>query len=61
MIELSKPENDVIKNIADGLSSREIATKLFISDLTVKKNILSKSYCKNIAQLVKDCFLQGMI
>lgn len=60
----SKREIDIIKNIADGLSSIEIAEKLFISDLTVKKhrkNILSKSNCKNTAQLVKTCILQGVI
>ncbi len=63
-IEFSKREIDVIKNIADGLSSIEIAEKLFISDLTVKKhrkNILNKSNCKNTAQLVKTCILQGII
>ncbi|MDX6184080.1 helix-turn-helix transcriptional regulator [Flavobacterium sp. Fl-77] len=62
--EFSKREIDIIKNIADGLSSIEIAEKLFISDLTVKKhrkNILSKSACKNTAQLVKTCILQGVI
>lgn len=63
-VEFSKREIDVIKNIADGLSSSEIADKLFISDLTVKKhrkNILNKSACKNTAQLVKDCIMQGII
>lgn len=62
--EFSKREIDIIKNIADGLSSIEIAEKLFISDLTVKKhrkNILSKSACKNTAQLVKNCIMQGVI
>lgn len=62
--EFSKREIDIIKNIADGLSSIEIAEKLFISDFTVKKhrkNILNKSACKNTAQLVKSCILQGII
>ncbi|RQO31808.1 helix-turn-helix transcriptional regulator [Taibaiella sp. KBW10] len=60
----SKREIDIIKNIAEGLSSMEIAEKLFISDLTVKKhrkNILSKTDCKNTAQLIKTCVLQGLI
>jgi DNA-binding CsgD family transcriptional regulator len=63
-VEFSKREIEIIKDIANGLSSIEIAEKLFISDLTVKKhrkNILSKSNCKNTAQLVKDCILQGVI
>ncbi|WP_409035662.1 response regulator transcription factor [Pedobacter africanus] len=39
-----------IKNIAEGLSSGEIADKLFIAESTVKqhrKNILAKAECKN--------------
>lgn len=60
----SNREVDIIRNIADGLSSIEIAKVLGISDLTVKqhrKNILNKSNCKNTAQLVKDCIFQGVI
>ncbi|HKG05189.1 MAG TPA: helix-turn-helix transcriptional regulator [Pedobacter sp.] len=63
-VSLSKREIDVIKNIADGLNSAEIADKLFIAESTVKKhrkNILTKSECKNTAQLVKACILQGLI
>ncbi len=62
--EFSKREVDIIKYIADGLSSLEISEKLLISDLTVKKhrnNILTKSSSKNTAQLVKNCILQGVI
>jgi DNA-binding CsgD family transcriptional regulator len=63
-LSFSKREIDIIKNIADGLSNDEIADKLFISALTVKKhrtNILRKSESKNTAQLVKNCILQGVI
>lgn len=63
-IEFSKREIDIIKCIADGLSSMEIAKKLFISELTVKKhrtNILFKSDCKNTAQLIKNSVLQGIV
>lgn len=62
--EFSKREIDIIKLISNGLSNSEIAEKLFISALTVKKhrnNILAKSNCKNTAQLVKNCILQGII
>ena len=61
---LSKREIDIIKLIANGLSNVEIAEKLFISVLTVKKhrtNILAKSDSKNTAQLIKNCILQGLI
>jgi DNA-binding CsgD family transcriptional regulator len=62
--EFSKREIDIIKLISNGLSNAEIAEKLFISTLTVKKhrnNILTKSDSKNTAQLIKNCVLQGLI
>lgn len=62
--EFSKREIDIIKLIGNGLSNAEIAEKLFISVLTVKKhrnNILAKSDSKNTAQLIKNCILQGII
>nr|WP_315197486.1 LuxR C-terminal-related transcriptional regulator [uncultured Flavobacterium sp.] len=62
--EFSKREIDIIKLISNGLNNTEIAEKLFISDLTVKKhrnNILTKSDSKNTAQLIKNCILQGII
>jgi len=62
--EFSKREIDIIKLIGNGLNNNEIGEKLFISPLTVKKhrnNILTKSDCKNTAQLIKNCILQGVI
>lgn len=62
--EFSKREIDIIKLISDGLNNTEIAEKLFISALTVKKhrnNILTKSDSKNTAELIKNCILQGII
>jgi DNA-binding CsgD family transcriptional regulator len=62
--EFSKREIDIIKLISNGLSNVEIAEKLFISALTVKKhrnNILVKSDSKNTAQLIKNCIFQGII
>lgn len=62
--EFSKREIDIIKLIGDGLNSSEIAEKLFISPLTVKKhrnNILEKTDAKNTAQLIKNCIIQGII
>lgn len=63
-IPFSKREIEVIRCIANGLSSIEIADKLFISELTVKqhrKNILIKSDCRNTAQLISHCIRQGLI
>ncbi len=62
--EFSKREIDIIKLISNGLNNIEIAEKLFISALTVKKhrsNILMKSDTKNTAQLIKNCIFQGII
>lgn len=62
--EFSKREIDVIKLIANGFNNNEIAVKLFISPLTVKKhrnNILSKSDSKNTAELIKNCIFKGII
>ena len=60
----SKREIDVIKLLAEGLSSKEIGDKLFISQETVKthrKNILEKAGCKNTSQLISGCIRQGLI
>lgn len=60
----SKREVDIIRLIADGLTNLQIAERLFISELTVKKhrtNILAKSDCNNTAQLVKTSILTGII
>ena len=62
--EFSKREIDIIKLIGEGLNNDEIAAKLFISPMTVKKhrtNILNKSDSKNTVQLIKNCILQGII
>lgn len=62
--QFSKREIDIIKLLGSGMSNKEIADKLFISPLTVKKhrnNILTKSECKNTSQLIKKCILNGLI
>lgn len=51
----SKRELEIIKLIADGKESKEIAERLFISTLTVKthrQKILKKSGCNNFVELV---------
>jgi DNA-binding NarL/FixJ family response regulator len=53
---LSEREIDVLKHIKDGLSSKEIAEKLFLSSRTVevhRSNILKKLNLKNTASLLK--------
>lgn len=61
---LTPREIDIIKAIADGLNSEEIAEKLFISIHTVRthrKNILSKFGLSNTNQLIKQATEQQII
>lgn len=53
---LSKQEKRILKLIAEGYTSREIAHKIFISKLTVDKhrqNITKKMEIKRVAELIK--------
>jgi DNA-binding NarL/FixJ family response regulator len=55
-IQLTKREQEVLQKVFEGLSTAEIAEKLFISPSTVethRKNLLSKTGCKNSAQLIQ--------
>jgi DNA-binding CsgD family transcriptional regulator len=61
---LSDREKEIIKELANGLSAKDIASRLFISPHTVKthrKNILSKTGCNNTAQLIAKCLTSGVI
>ncbi len=60
----SKREIEIMKMIADGVASKNIAAKLFISLETVKshrKNILIKSGCKNATELIARSISEGWI
>lgn len=60
----SKRELQIFKMIADGMDSKEIAEKLFISVFTVnthRKNILNKSACNNAVELVARGIGEGWI
>jgi len=63
-MEISKSELKVLHLMADGLSSKQIANQLFLSEHTVKnhrKNMLSKSECDSSAELVKRAVMEGWI
>jgi two-component system nitrate/nitrite response regulator NarL len=56
---LTARELEIIKRIADGFTSQEIAAKLFLSTMTVdthRKNMIAKLQLKNTATLVKYAF-----
>lgn len=57
-------EKEIIKRIAEGKNSNQIANLLFLSTHTVnthKKNILKKSHCNNTSMLVAKCIRAGVI
>lgn len=62
--DLSKREIEVLRQIASGLSNREIADKLFISIRTVdahRNHIMQKLNIKSTAQLVKYAIKEKII
>ena len=61
---LTSREIEIIQLLSDGLYTKEIAGKLFISDKTVerhKTNILKKLKLRNTAQLIKMAIIKGII
>ena len=61
--ELTQRELEVIHLIAHGLSNPEIATRLFVSEATVKthlNNILAKTHLRDRAQVVAYAFRHGL-
>lgn len=61
---LTKQETNIVKYMADGMSSKMIAFKLNISENTVanhRKNMLRKTNTKNVAQLIAFAIKNGII
>jgi len=61
---LSDREKEVLRHIADGSTSKEIAEKLFISLATVKShrnNIMKKLKVSDMASLIKIAIKKGMV
>jgi DNA-binding CsgD family transcriptional regulator len=61
---LSRREIEVLKHIADGLSSQQIADTLYVSIHTVnnhRKNILQKTASKNVAELLRYATTAGLL
>lgn len=56
-ITISKREREVLMLIADGLSSKQIADELYISNhtaITHRKNLIEKFKVRNTAQLIRE-------
>lgn len=63
-IELTRREKEILQNILEELTTKEIATKLFLSEKTVENhraNIMVKLNVKNTAGLVKRALLDGLV
>jgi DNA-binding NarL/FixJ family response regulator len=61
---LTKRELELVRLIADELTMKEIAEKLYLSEHTVRthrKNIMAKMDVKNTAGLIKKAFILGLI
>lgn len=61
---LTEREKEILKLIAEGLTSVEIGEKLFLSHYTIenhRKNMIQKFGLKNTTALVKYAIEQGII
>jgi DNA-binding NarL/FixJ family response regulator len=61
---LTNRQIEVIKLVAKGLTSKEVAQKLFLSELTVikhRKNIIKKLDLKNFTEVVSYAHREGII
>ncbi|MBI1306732.1 MAG: response regulator [Bacteroidetes bacterium] len=63
-VSLTRRESEILKLIADGLSTKEIADRLFLSIKTVeahRSNLMLKMDAKNMAHLIAVAFDRGLI
>lgn len=63
-MDISKSELKVLRLMADGKSSKQIAEQLFLSEHTVKnhrKNMLAKAECDSSSELIKRAITEGWI
>lgn len=63
-IKLSNREKEIVRMLAEGLSSKQIGDKLFISPHTVdthRRHLLSRTQTSNTLELVAVCLRRGII
>ena len=61
---LTRRETEILRLLADGLTTSEMAEKLFTSKRTIethRQNILEKTRTKNTASLIKLAMTQGLL
>ncbi|GAA1008541.1 hypothetical protein GCM10009551_090160 [Nocardiopsis tropica] len=62
-IDLTPRETEVLRLIADGLANRDIATRLFVSESTVKthiNNLFAKAHLRDRAHAVRYAYETGI-
>ena len=61
---LSRREREILGYLADGLSSKQVAGKFYLSESTIvnhRKNMLKKTNTKNVAELISYAISKGII
>ncbi len=61
---VTKREEEMLRHLASGKTSKEIANKLFISQHTVdthRRNLLKKMRCKSVVEMTRIAFNNGML
>jgi len=61
---LSRREKEILGRLTEGLSSKQIADKLYLSESTIvnhRKNILRKTNTKNVAELIYYAIENGLV
>jgi DNA-binding CsgD family transcriptional regulator len=61
---LTRREREIVCWLAEGLSSKQIADKLFLSENTIvnhRKSLLKKTNAKNVAELIQYAVKKGII
>ena len=64
LIQISPREYEILEKISYGLTTKEIASELYLSQHTVishRKNLMEKMGVPNVAGLVRKGFEQGVL
>ena len=63
-VQITPREEQVLLQISFGLTTKEIASRLFISDNNIishRKNLLDKLDAKNVANMIRRAFEVGVL
>lgn len=63
-LNITKREREVLQLLAEGLTNKEIANRMFVSERTIvghKSNLLAKTNCKNTISLLAYAIKHGLV